>query len=367
MLRGAEAGTLVMADITGYTRLLAETELEHAQDALRDLTRTVVGVLQPVFRLAKLEGDAAFAYALGERMDGTHLLDTIDAAYFAFRRRLDAIARATTCQCNACIRLPGLNLKFVGHHGTFVREEMFGTEELTGTDVIVVHRLMKNSVTERTGVVAYAFLTDACLAAASLDPEAIGLVEHRESVDELPEVVGWVADLDASWRREQDRRRVRVGAEEAWATMQADLPVAPAVAWEYLTQPAQRARFIPGVQRIDEVPEAGRRGAGTRNHCIHGEGATLEEILDWRPFEYFTVESQIPGQLRFTSTTELAVGDGATHVTIRVRGSSPEDEQVMEAAGPEVLRLYEAAVVGLGELVAQEHPPSGAEAVAPSA
>ena len=126
MLREPQEGCLAIGDISGYTGLLADTELEHAQDALRDLIRTVVDRLRGPFRLAKLEGDAAFVYSPVVRIDGSLLLDTLESAYFAFRRRLDAISRATTCECNACIRIPSLNLKFVTHHGRFVVERLYG-------------------------------------------------------------------------------------------------------------------------------------------------------------------------------------------------------------------------------------------------
>ena len=152
MLKGAERGVLVIADISGYTGFLAESELEHAQDVLRDLIQTVVGSQRPLLRLAKLEGDAAFSYAVTDQPDGSALLDTLEAAYFAFRRRLESIRRATTCDCNACVLIPNLNLKFVAHYGTFVRERLFGVEELTGTDVIVVHRLLKNDLVESRGL-----------------------------------------------------------------------------------------------------------------------------------------------------------------------------------------------------------------------
>ena len=60
MLNQTEPACLVIADITGYTSYLAGVELDHAQDILADLMNTVVTSLRPTFRLAKLEGDAAF-------------------------------------------------------------------------------------------------------------------------------------------------------------------------------------------------------------------------------------------------------------------------------------------------------------------
>ena len=47
-------------------------------------------------RLSKLEGDGIFVYLPGTRVDASMLLDALDAAFFAFRRRQDAIDRATS-------------------------------------------------------------------------------------------------------------------------------------------------------------------------------------------------------------------------------------------------------------------------------
>ena len=71
MLSQPEPACLLIADISGYTSYLAGTELDHSQDILADLMTTVVGSMRPGFRLAKLEGDAAFAYLLTDRIDGS--------------------------------------------------------------------------------------------------------------------------------------------------------------------------------------------------------------------------------------------------------------------------------------------------------
>ena len=68
---------LLIADISGYTGYLADVELDHAQDIVADLIGAVVSALRPSFRLAKLEGDAAFTSMTAERLDGSMLLDTI--------------------------------------------------------------------------------------------------------------------------------------------------------------------------------------------------------------------------------------------------------------------------------------------------
>jgi class 3 adenylate cyclase len=142
MLSQPESACLVIADISGYTGFLAGAELDHAQDILADLMGIVVGALRPQFRLAKLEGDAAFAYALTDSVDGPRLQDTIERCYFAFRRRLRDVGQASTCECNACILVPRLDLKVVAHYGQVIRQRIASREELVGSDVIVVHRLV---------------------------------------------------------------------------------------------------------------------------------------------------------------------------------------------------------------------------------
>ena len=43
----------------------------------------------------------------------------------------------------------------VAHHGSVARQRMAGREELVGSDVVVVHRLLKNRIAEDLGVPAY--------------------------------------------------------------------------------------------------------------------------------------------------------------------------------------------------------------------
>jgi hypothetical protein len=337
MLSKPESACLLIADISGYTDYLAGVELDHAQDILADLVDTVVGGLRPTFRLAKLEGDAAFAYNPAETLDSSLVQDTVEATYFAFRRRLRDIRQASHCECNACILIPGLDLKFVVHHGLVVRQQMAGMEELVGRDVILVHRLLKNGVQEATGVRAYALYTTQAIAAMAADPGAQGLVEHREQYDVIGEVRGWVRDLEAAWTDEQARSRVLVAADDAYAIIAYHSPAPPPLTWEYVTSPIRRPQWGAGIERIDEVVADGRRGVGTTNHCVHGKDAIVEEILDWRPFEYQTVLAAMPDpglpKLLMTDVLTPSV-DGGTQVEVRIGRPAAEDRAAFEALYP---------------------------------
>lgn len=316
-LRQTESGCLAIADISGYTSYLAGAELDHAQDVLEDLTETVVRALSPPMTLSKLEGDAVFVYVPGTRVDASMLLDTLDAAYFAFRRRQDAIDRATQCDCNACVLIPRLDLKFVAHHGIFGRQHVAGREDLSGSDVILVHRLLKNHVAEVIGHAGYAFYTDAVVAAMGVDPSVLRMRRQAEEVEGIGPVEGWVQDLHERWTEERERRRVKVSRDEAIDVTSYVVPAPRSVTWNYLTDPGLRAGWQPGIRRIDQSTPDGRRGVGTQNHCVHGRNASLEEILDWRPFDYFTILNHVPMPVLkpMRMTYELEEVEGVTRVT----------------------------------------------------
>lgn len=312
-----ERGCLLIADIGGYTRFLTAVELEHSSDILADLIGAIVAQAQGAFRLAKLEGDAVFCYAPEGSLDGTAFVTLVESCYFAFAERLRDISRASSCDCGACRLTPSLNLKFVAHAGEYVRHEVAGNVEMLGPDVIMVHRLLKNYVVEKTGRRGYAFLSEQCVTHFRLDPEGYGLVAHTENYDDVGPIPGFVLDLEAAWAAHQAELRVFVTPEEAMFHTERTLPAPPAVVWDYLNSPAKgRMWFADDV--IDRSPDR-KRGVGSSNHCVHGKSATFRQILDWKPFRYYT-ESNQAGPVRMTLTWELApTADGKTLLEMRAR------------------------------------------------
>jgi hypothetical protein len=336
MLARTEPACLVIADIAGYSSYLAGVELDHAQDILADLIGTVVGALRPAFKLAKLEGDAAFMWVPAETVDGPALLDGVERCYFAFQRRLRDITRASTCECNACSRIPGLGLKFVAHHGAVARQRMAGRDELVGTDVVLVHRLLKNRVGEELGLPAYALYTDALTGAMGLaDPATAGMREHRETFESVGEVAGWVSDLGAAWAAEQRRVRTKVTDADALAVITIPTSVPREILWEWTTSPARRIQWTNGMTGVSEDLAGGRRGIGTVNHCAHGKSVSIEEVIDWVPPEYETkrIDTGFKGAPRLILTMELVErGPDQTDLVYRVgRPRSLKDRLILQA------------------------------------
>ena len=355
MLSAAQPTCFLIADISGYTGYLADVELDHAQDILADLIGAVVTALRPNFRLAKLEGDAAFTFATVEKIDGSMLLDTIERCYFGFRRRRRDVRQATSCECNACVRIPDLDLKFVVHHGLAIHQKVAGRQELLGSDVIVAHRLLKNEVVERLAMNAYALISQRCIDASDLDPAALGMRPHIETYDRIGDVPAWAHDLERRWQEEEARGRVFVTPEESILTVSVPTKVPPQVAWEFLTTPGQRMTWQPWVTEVTiKGATGGRRGPGSENHCMHGKDAVLEEILDWRPYDYVTDRTILDtpsGPVKVLHTIELEPNTAGT--TIHLRFAAPKTKRekgLMEHIGP---AYGQALRSGIPTLIAQ--------------
>ena len=352
MLPKTESASFVIADISGYTNFLAGVELDHAHDIIADVMDTVLRCLRPPFRLAKFEGDAAFCYGVGDKLDGSLLQDAIESAYFAFRKRLRNIEQATSCECNACRNMHDLDLKFVSHHGEFIKHKMAGREELAGRDVIVVHRLLKNAVNERLGGHAYVLYTDALVQAMGIDPIAQGLVEHVESIDIIGNVKCWLRDLEQAWRKESDGERNEVTRDKAALVIEFDIAAARHIVWEYFTLPGQRPKWR-GADEVREMAKSGRRGVGTINHCMHGPHAIIEEVLDWRPFDYLTLTTLLPmpDAPKVLMTYAFAQTAGGTHIEIRVAKPKPKDRAFLDQVGPEFHKSITSEVVTLRRMI----------------
>jgi Protein of unknown function (DUF2652) len=153
---------LLIADIGGYTNYMHwnRTHLAHAQQTVAGLLESVIDAGKGL-KLAKLEGDAAFFW----EPDGNAkvlVCDRLSRMRQSFLAQRERFKRDIACQCASCEQLDQLSLKFVVHQGEVAEQKVKRHAELAGVDVILVHRMLKNSVP----VIEYVLMTDpvaACL------------------------------------------------------------------------------------------------------------------------------------------------------------------------------------------------------------
>ncbi len=194
MERKTQTGYLVLADISGYTSFVAQTEIEHADMALSFLLETIVEKISALLTIGQLEGDAVFAYIDESQMqEDQSLLELIDQTYLAFREKALALYSQATCPCKACRALPTLDLKFMVHYGEYLIQQVAGAKHLLGTDVNLIHRLAKNHVSELTGWKGYTLFTNQGLERMQTDKTPF--VQQTESYEHLGDVETYVRDM----------------------------------------------------------------------------------------------------------------------------------------------------------------------------
>jgi len=182
---------LIIADISGYTRFMTANAkvLAHAQLIITELIETILNGVDYPMEVSKLEGDAVFLYSIIDTDEwadpATHerLCMQLLAAYAAFADRVIELTQSRICMCDACSTIDRLRLKMVMHAGTALFHQVGQFNELAGVDVILVHRLLKNSIQADE----YVLVTDPAFDELSF-PEAISWTRGSERYAELGEV-----------------------------------------------------------------------------------------------------------------------------------------------------------------------------------
>jgi hypothetical protein len=144
-----------------------------------------------------------------------------------------------------------------------------------------------------------------------------------------------VHDLHLVWEREQSKRRTFVSREEAWIKYEANLPFPPPLIWEYLTAPTLEAGFLgyDFAERSDQL--GGRVREDAQFHCAHGNLDIDNKVLDWKPFEYYTVLQAVRNSVQYMHTRRLIPINGGSRLCVYAseptEGASEDLRQYIQA------------------------------------
>lgn len=188
---------LIVVDISGYTRFITERSLTlaHAEQVISDLIDCVLDQTRHPLVLNKLEGDAALLFAeidVSDPQAAREILGQVGSFFPAFRQRVAELSQQRrNCSCDACRNITDLTLKAFVHTGEILLKKIRQFDEVAGEPVILLHRLMKNSVAGSE----YVLLSDAAIHGAGLDPS--DLRSHIEEVEGMGTHQLWLASADA--------------------------------------------------------------------------------------------------------------------------------------------------------------------------
>jgi len=211
-----------------------------------------------------------------------------------------------------------LGLKFIVHRGTYSRQVVAGVVQLYGTDVNLIHRLLKNTVPLRE----YLLVTDAALKAWPEGARAdyLDAPQHYDLGDVD------AAYLDLAQVRADALREDRTVVTEAEAKLRMTRRYAgpPEQVWRLMTDPVARKRIM-NVQRVDF--EKGARGSlvGAEYHCEHGgDHATIFRVLNAEQPSELTITVEFPFVGRIYRTDRVVPEGPGTRIETAVYWDEPK-------------------------------------------
>lgn len=148
--------SIFIPDISGYTEFVTRTELEHSSHIINELLEVLVESNFTDLTLGEIEGDALLFYRTGAPLPLKEMTRQAIAMFSNFHNRLKIIERDSICQCGACKTASNLSLKFVVHYGAIQEMRIANFVKASGIDMIIAHRLLKNSLPSDEYVLATA-------------------------------------------------------------------------------------------------------------------------------------------------------------------------------------------------------------------
>ncbi len=182
---------LMIADISGYTEFMLSTdlEIEHSQQIITQLINTIIEQIKIPLEISKLEGDAVFLYAIKMSEEYTWepvrklIGEKLIRFFEVFHNKLGEMVQHGGCSCGACSNLDVLKVKIVVHSGEALFYYIQQFHELSGKDVILIHRLTKNSVAHDE----YILMTEPAYSDIEF-PDQIKVQESQESYKHFGEI-----------------------------------------------------------------------------------------------------------------------------------------------------------------------------------
>jgi hypothetical protein len=277
----AEKATILIPDISGFTEFTGKTALDHSSHIINELLDLIVRSNELEFTLAEIEGDAVLFYRKGEPPPKTNLVEQCLAMFKNFHTQLKIIERDAICQCGACQTATNLTLKFIIHFGEVKEIKVAQFTKATGLDMIIAHRLLKNSIASHE----YILISAPCLhklpdraAAAELRWQstqetyaAIGNVEF-----EYAELSALKAQIPAPPPREEF---VIVKGEDS---LEVTINAPVRQVYQSLINVDERMNW-EGVDKIEREPVTER--IGMRHDCLI-EGMRLENTALYSEFKH---------------------------------------------------------------------------------
>lgn len=137
-----------MPDISGFSKFVNNTEIDHSQHIIEELLEILIDANEIDLQVSEIEGDAILFYRQGMPTTIEKLVGQVESMYMKFHTHLKMYEHTRICQCGACSTANDLKLKFVITYGEVGFNKIKDHYKLFGKEVIIAHRLLKNNINQ---------------------------------------------------------------------------------------------------------------------------------------------------------------------------------------------------------------------------
>lgn len=141
-------GTILIPDISGFTKFVNETEFAVGREIIRQLLHVLIQSNSLNLKISEIEGDAILFYTK-HRLTPIQIKKQYETLLDNFREKVKEQSLRNGFEID-------LSLKMIAHYGELSTYLIGGFEKLYGKAIIEAHALLKNSIKSKS----YFLLTD---------------------------------------------------------------------------------------------------------------------------------------------------------------------------------------------------------------
>ncbi len=154
-MTNSKSTLLYIPDISGFTNFVNKTEIDHSRHIISELLEIIIDSDKFGMTVSEIEGDAVLFFK-EDVPSISDLIEQCQQTFINFHNHLRRYDTERICRCGACETAAKLSLKFIIHKGHVEKINIKDHQKLYGSDVILAHMLLKNSILENE----YILITD---------------------------------------------------------------------------------------------------------------------------------------------------------------------------------------------------------------
>ncbi len=242
-----KTGIIFIPDISGFTKFVSTTEIEHSRKIIGELLEVLLDSNILEFVPSEIEGDAILFYKMRDIPSLKEILTQIEEMFLNFHNYLVDITATNICTCGACKSAHNLSLKFIIHLGEVHELKIKQFNNIMGADVILAHRLLKNSV----GLNEYVLFTEMYLSTQN-EKDINEYCENLEHYDNFGEVKTYYLSLDYLREKINKIPFQNFVPETFNPDIEMKIFADPFSVYSVLIDNSKKMDWVPGIKRIIE-------------------------------------------------------------------------------------------------------------------